>query len=133
MNSSASQVHDFDLAVVSIILPMKLHPVVVDIDQAVVGDGHPMRISAHVIKHLLRPGEGAFGVDHPFVFLRRGDLRGEGAWIAKGLQRSKELQLSGVERLLDALQKEPAEEARQHPQGEKESGAATNPALSIRR
>jgi len=50
---------------------MKLHPVVVDIDQAVVGDGHAMRISAHVIKHLLRPGEGAFGVDHPFVFLSR--------------------------------------------------------------
>src|ERR1700739_355195 len=127
------QVHDFDLAVVAIILPMKLHPAVVDIDEAVVGDGHAMRISAYIVKHLLRSSEGAFGVDHPVVFFRRGDLHGEGAWIAKELQGSKELQLSGIERLLDALQKEAAKEARQHTEREKESGAATNPALSIGR
>src|SRR6266567_1443172 len=127
------QIHDFDLAVVAIILPMKLHPAVVDIDQAVVGDGHAMRISAHVVKHLLRSGERAFGVYHPFGFLCTGDPRSESVRIAKGLQRGKEMQLSRVECLLDALQKEAAKEARQHAHRKKESGAATNPALFIGR
>src|SRR5260370_1092475 len=127
------QIHDFDLAVVAIILPMKLHLTVVDIDQAVVGDGHAMRISAHVVKHLLRSGERAFGVYHPFGFLCTVDPRGESVRIAKELQRSKDMQLSGVECLLDALQKEATKEARQHAHREEESGAATDPALSVGR
>src|SRR5580692_12484683 len=83
------QIHDLDLAVVAIILPMKLHLAVVDIDQAVVGDGHAMRISAHVVKHLLWSGERAFGVYHPFRFLCTGDLRGESVRIAKDPREAK--------------------------------------------
>src|SRR5580704_6694772 len=85
------QVHDLDLAVVAIILPMKPDLAVVDFDQAVVGDGHAMRISAHVVQYLLRSGKRAFGVDHPLGFFQCGDLRGEGLGIAKELQSSKEL------------------------------------------
>ena len=51
----------------------------------------------HIVKHLLRSGEGASGVDHRFGFLRCG----EGVRIAKEVQSSDELLLSGVERILD--------------------------------
>ena len=52
---------------IAIIFPAKADLAVVDIEQAIVGDGDAVGISADVIEDLLRPGERALGIDHPFA------------------------------------------------------------------
>ena len=54
-----------DLIVMTIILPPKTDLIVVDIEQAVVGDGDAVGIAAHVIQNLLRSSKRRFGVYHP--------------------------------------------------------------------
>ena len=42
--------------------------------QAVVGDGHAVRVPSYVVQHLLGSGEGRFGVTHPLGTPRLRDL-----------------------------------------------------------
>jgi len=54
------QGHRFDLTAIPIILLLETHLMILDIEQAVVGNRDAVRISAHVIEHLLRAGGGTF-------------------------------------------------------------------------
>ena len=58
--------HGFVLIIVAIILPMEGDPVVFDIRDAIVGDGHAVSIAADVVEDLFGSGERRFGIDHPF-------------------------------------------------------------------
>ena len=35
--------------------------------ESVIGDGNSVRVAGQVLKHMLRPSEGAFGIDHPVL------------------------------------------------------------------
>ena len=53
-------------------------------DQAMVGDGHAMSVSAQILQHVSGAAEGAFGVDHP-VLANRIQLRRKGfGWGERG-------------------------------------------------
>ena len=50
---------------------------VVEVEQPLVGDGDPMGVAADVIEHLIGPGEGRFGVDHPLGLPRGLEMVGK--------------------------------------------------------
>ena len=66
MNSSADKRHRLLLVVVAIVLPAETDLTVLDVEQAIVGDGDAVGIAADVVEHLLGSGERALGIDHPF-------------------------------------------------------------------
>jgi hypothetical protein len=94
-------------------------------------DGRAMRVTAHVIEHLLLSGKRTLGIDHPFEPLGSGDLLGESSGCAKWLQGAEELQLAGIEGGLQGLQKEVAEQAGQNPNQQEEARRAGGPSLAI--
>src|SRR5205807_4243365 len=57
--------HRLLLAFVTIILVTEADLLVVNVQQAIVGNGHAVRIAAYIVQHLLGSGERAFGVDYP--------------------------------------------------------------------
>jgi len=118
---------------IAIIFPAKLNLVVVDIEEAIVGDGDAVRVSCDVLEDLFRSGEGALRVNHPILLLDRRDVTQEGVARPKGFQRGKELQASGVEGLPEIIEKQSTKQTRQHENGQKELTPAENPSCAIRR
>ena len=49
------------------VLGGKADTVLVHGDEALIGDGHPMRVAAQVLVDMARAAEGGFGVDHPVL------------------------------------------------------------------
>ena len=123
--------HRFLLALVPIILISEAHLTAFDVQQAVVGDGDAMSVAADVIQHLLRSGEGPLGIDDPLALTDRLQITGKLAAIAKIFQRGEEAQFAVVECVLQTLQKQTAEQERQHAHGQEESRLAGNPARAI--
>jgi hypothetical protein len=64
-----------------------------------------MSVASDVVEYLLGPGKGWFGIDDPFSFPERIEIGSEGSWVVKLKERGKEMQLTGVEGLLQQLQK----------------------------
>ncbi len=64
--------HGFLLIVVAVVSPFKFHLAIFDSDDPVVGNGHPMRVAADVVHHLVWAGEGRFGVDATHARFRTG-------------------------------------------------------------
>ncbi len=103
--------HDLLPIAVPIILPAKTHRAVLDIDEAVVGDGDAVRVAADVVGHLLGPGEGRLGKDHPVGLSQRRQIAPEGVAFFEALQVGEELQLAGVEGFLQVLEEQTPEQA----------------------
>src|ERR1035437_4550493 len=119
------------LAMVPIILVSEAHLTVFDVQQAMIGDGDAMGVATDVIQHLFWSGEGTLGIDHPFGLPYRFEIASKLAVIAKSLDRGEEVQLARIECLLQMLQKQTAEQERQHAYGQEEARFARNPARSI--
>jgi hypothetical protein len=117
----------------AVVFPAEAHVVVVDGEQAMVGDGDPVCIPTHVIQHLLGPPKGGLGVDHPFGGPRRSQILGEGLPIVQAVERRGEAQLASGEGLVQILEKQTTEQAGQHPHWQEEAGAAGHPAGAIGR
>lgn len=73
------QRHDFHAVTVAVIFPAKPHGPVLEIDEALVGEGHPVGVAPEGLEHLLGAGEGGLGVDHPVLRAERGQPHVEGA------------------------------------------------------
>src|SRR5271169_2493012 len=125
--------HRFLLIVVTIVPPVELHLSVFDIQESMVGNRDSVGIAAQVVHHLLRSGEGRFGVDDPLQVVQRLEITAESLGILKGRERRKEAEFAGVEGLLQIGQEQSAEPAGQHPYGQEESGAARNPTGTVER
>ena len=68
-------------------------------EEPLVGDGDPMRVPADVIEHLVGPGEGWLGVDHPVGLPGGLELVGKVLPIVEGVERAGEVQLARLERV----------------------------------
>ena len=66
MNSSALQCHRLLLVAATIVLPAEANLAILDVEDAIVGYGDAVCIAADIVQNLLRSGEGALGIDHPF-------------------------------------------------------------------
>ena len=65
------QGQDFRAIALGPILPSESHTTVFERDDPIVGDRDSMGVAAQVIQHLVRPGHGRLGVDHPILARRR--------------------------------------------------------------
>jgi hypothetical protein len=65
-----------------------------------VGDGDPVGVTADVIEHLLRAGEGRFRVDDPLGLSRRLQMIGKAVRIRQRLERCREPELAVLKRLV---------------------------------
>ena len=127
------QGHRFDLIASAIIFPPEPDLIVFDVEQAVIGDGDAMGIAAHVIEHLLGSGERSFGIDNPIALFQVCQMPGERRPLLQRFQRAEELKFAGIECFLERLQKQPPEQRRQNPDGQKEVRPAGNPAITAER
>ena len=59
--------HDLLLAAVGIISPAEGDTIVLEGQEAMVGDGHTMGVAGQVVEHMFRAAEGRLGVDHPVL------------------------------------------------------------------
>ena len=92
-----------------------------------------MGVAAEIIEHLLGSAERALGVDDPANGAQRPQPDSEGGWRSQACQIAKEAELARLESRLEAGQKKPAVETRQHLYRQKEAGAAADPTASVRR
>src|ERR1039458_4179157 len=59
------------LAAVGIVFPAEGDLAVGNIQNPMIGDGDAVSVTRQVLKHVLRPSERAFGIDHPILRGRR--------------------------------------------------------------
>lgn len=112
--------HRFTFAVLAIILPAEGHTTIGQRDQAAVGDGDAMSVAGEVGEHLLGAGEWTLGKNHPFAPAQRREILLERRWGFEDREIVEELKLAGSECRIEMLQEQPAEETRQHPNGQEE-------------
>lgn len=106
------------------VVPAKGHPIVVEGDESVVGDGHAVGVAAEVAQHLPGSGEGRLAVDDP-VFAGGSSKSSVGVDVvaAQGLV---------VEARLEPAQQFGAEELRQDPHGKQETALGRDPTVAPR-
>jgi len=94
------QGHRFTLAAIPVIFPLEADLIIIDVQQAVVGNGHAVSIAAHVVEDLLRSGERALGIDHPLKSFRSGQKLSKSEAFPNGLQGGEEPQFARIEGFL---------------------------------
>src|SRR5216684_994768 len=92
-----------------------------------------MGVAADVVEYLLGTGKGRFRVHHPLRLPRRPLMIGKHLVIGQGLERTGKPELASVERVLQVSKEQTAEEARQHPDRQKEARPAGDPAGTVDR
>ena len=89
--------HRLVAVAIAIILPAKLNLAVIDIEQAIVGNGDAMRVPSDILEDFFWSGEGWLGVDYPILFPGGSDVTQEGVACPKWFQGGKELQVACIE------------------------------------
>ena len=117
---------------VAIILVAKTDLAVVDVEQAMVGDGHAVGITPQVIQDLFGTSERWFGVNHPLAFAQRGQVLGESFRVTESLEGGKELELAVVKGGLEVIEEQAPEQAREHADRQEEARTAADPVLTVR-
>ena len=69
--------HQFLLVVIRGVSPTKGDLAVGQRDQAMVGDGHAMGVTAEILEHIFGAAKGWFGVDDPVLSEQRSQPRSE--------------------------------------------------------
>lgn len=101
------------------VVPAKGHLVVAEGDESVVGDGHAVGVPAEVAQYLPGSGEGRLAVNDPVLASGSSEsCVGVDVLAVEGLV---------VETRLEPAQQLGAEESRQDPHGEEETGSAGDP------
>jgi hypothetical protein len=108
---------------VSPVLPSKRELVVLDADEAIVGDRDPMRVAREIVDDLLGPGHGRLRVHHP-VLSRSGT---EDFWNL-GAHRRLEFALSPG--ILETGEEFSSEDEREDMDGKEEAGLRRDPLLA---
>ena len=78
--------------------------------------------------HRLGTDRWTLGIDVPFDLAQRREMPGEGRRLHEGYEIAEELQLSSLERRLQALQEQTPIQSRQDADWEEEVGPAVDPA-----
>ena len=92
-----------------------------------------MGIAREIGEHGLRSGEGPLGEDHPWGAAQRRESGVEGALVGKGSEIAAEGEAAGPMQGRETIEKQAAEQAREHAHGEEEAGLAGDPAPVVRR
>ena len=123
--------HGLEAAVMTVVPPTETDLTVLDGEEAVVGDGDAVGVLAEVVEDLVGAGEGGLGVDDPLGLAEGLEVEGEGGGIVERGEGVAELEPAGAEGLLEQFEEEAAEQAGQDEDGEEETGAAGDPAVTV--
>src|SRR6516165_1596210 len=110
----------FLFVVVGGIAPTKGNLSVSKRDQAMVGNGHAVGVTAQIAEHMFRASERTFCVDHPVLSEHWSEPRRKGFRLSEELQVSMKVELA-------------AKDATEHLDGKKEIVAWLDPARAIGR
>ena len=75
----------------AVVLPLEGDAVVVERDQAPVGDGDAVGVAREIVQHFLGATERPFAVDDPFAVAQRSQIGGKGSCIGQGNVLAEEL------------------------------------------
>ena len=125
--------HDLGLAVLPIVFPGEADLVVVEPDQAAVGNGHAVRVAAEVAEHLLGPGERRLGEDDPVDPGGRVEPGSEGGGVGQACERTATAEFTVGESGAQLTQEQVAEAAGQHAHRQEEARFAGDPARVVGR
>ena len=90
-----------------------------------------MGVARQIGQHRLRSGERTLGIDHPFDIAQWRQICGKRLWVGQRSVIAEELQLSGLVCGDELLQEQPAEQPREHADGEEEAGPASDPLVAV--
>jgi hypothetical protein len=121
------------LAAVRVVLPSEADLAVGDGQEAMIGDGDAVRVAGQVVKHMLRPPEGAFGVDHPILTKERPEESMESFLCGEWLETAGKGESALTKGALEAGDKLAAKDAPQYPHRQEEGVARVKPALVVER
>lgn len=93
-----------------IVLPSEGDMAVIDLNEAAVGDGDAVCISAEIGKHLVRAAEWRLCLDDPFDAARTCEVAGEGLVIVEIRQLVEETEFAASKGILESGQKESPEQ-----------------------
>ena len=111
----------------AVILPVKADLAIDAIDQTLIGNSYPMRITTQILEDLPGAAKRWLGVNHPIDLSYRSQIAGKGIGILQRFQCVKKVQLPGVKGSLQLLQKQPAKQPRQDSYGQNEAGNDRQP------
>jgi len=117
------QGHDLHAVAVGIVLPAEAHDPVLEVEEALVGEGDAVGIAPEVLEDLLRAGEGRLGIDDPVVLAERGQPRRE---HAGGRERVGEEELAGGGGAGEGFEVFAAEDQREGADREEETGSSSS-------
>ena len=120
-------------AVGAVVGVVEAHGAVVEAAQSLVADGDPVGVAAEVVEDLFGTGEWPLGVYDPFGLAGWAKVLGEAPGFTEGLQPAGEVQLPGLEGVVQRREEHPTEVAGQDPDRQEEPGAAGNPAAAVGR
>ena len=123
--------HEFGLAVMAIILPAEDDFGIGQADQAGVGDGDAVCVSAEIGKHLSRSTKGRLGIDHPLDPAQLAQPAGEGGGFGECCKPAEEAEFSGRECGTQPVEEQAAEEPREDAHRQEEAGATGDPARPV--
>lgn len=112
--------HPLLAAACSVILPSECDAIVVHADEAGIGDGDAMGVAAEIGQHLFGSGKWRLGIDHPVDMTRRFKGSIEGDRTDQTGDVTEELKLPPVVGRAQLFEKQPPEQPRQNPHGQKE-------------
>ncbi|MGC1648826.1 MAG: hypothetical protein WA741_23655 [Candidatus Sulfotelmatobacter sp.] len=92
--------HHSLLITVGIILPTESHLVMLESQEAVVGDGHAMGVAGEIAEHMMGTAEGRFGVDDPVLTEQGAQEGAERFLVGQWLKSSGEGELALLESTL---------------------------------
>ncbi len=102
------------LAFAAVIFVAERHTALVEADQPAVRDGDAVCIAGEIGEHRLGPGKGRLGLDEPFLFLERCEVRSKGLPPTQAFDLAKKRQPAGHVGVGEPRQEEPPEQTGQY-------------------
>ena len=126
------ELHNFALvvAILTVVLPAKTDVLVREFEQAAVADGNSVRVPREISQDLLRTCERTLGENHPFR-AQGSEVGLECRPIIERDEIGEELQLASIECCREAFKEQAPEQAREHPNGQKEARPALHPPRAV--
>ena len=90
------QAHHLLARLVTVVLPAETDLTLRKVDQTIVGDGHPMRVTSEILEDVLGATQWWLGVNDPVGFPYRSQIPGKSAGVLKWFKRVEETQVPGV-------------------------------------
>src|SRR5215475_8381038 len=114
-----------------VVLPAESHPVFVEGQEAVIGNGHAMGVAGQVTDDMLGSAERWFGIDDPVVAKQGAQKRAEGCLELERLESSCEGELVLLKSSFQTCHKLTAKHFGQNSHGQEELISRMNPATVI--